>query len=249
MTLLPSNATRLERALEAAAAARIDALNAPIDTLWNAQRCPLPLLPWLAWALSVDHWDEGWTEEQKRAVVERSAKIHRLKGTRGSVEVALAALGFRADLTEWWEPGGSGVPHTVRIDAYGQDVFAAGLTLDARLLASVSRLIDTVKPVHVHYSLRLGRSFSHDRIPRAAMLARRRVTAEGAITTEPRELVVDRVPRAALGARYAARMDGTPAAEPRTISTDAVARQHLAVRAIRSSTTAPTINMEAAYVA
>lgn len=249
MTLMPSNTTVLERTLDELSSARMGRVVAPIETLWSALTCPLDLLPWLAWGLSVEDWNENWTETQKRSVVARSAKIHRLKGTRGAVEAALDALGFRADLTEWWEPGGSGVPHTVRIDAYGQDVFAAGLTLDARLLASISRLIGTVKPVHVHYSLRLGRSFSHDRIPRTATLARRRVLAEGAITTEPRELVVDRVPRAALGSCCVARFAGMPAAAARSISGDPVTRLRISVRAIRSSTTAPNLNPEALYVA
>ncbi len=27
---------------------------------WHPQTCPEALLPWLAWSLSVDEWDESW---------------------------------------------------------------------------------------------------------------------------------------------------------------------------------------------
>lgn len=67
---------------------------ARIRGLWSAERCPAPLLPWLAWALSVDTWSEGWTEETKRRVVAGSIALHRAKGSRASVERAIAAIGL-----------------------------------------------------------------------------------------------------------------------------------------------------------
>ena len=78
--LLPANATPLEKAL-ATASERVDAIPAPIDTLWDPARCPGPLLPWLAWALSVDIWCERWPEAKKRLVCAESITLHRLKGT------------------------------------------------------------------------------------------------------------------------------------------------------------------------
>ena len=78
--LLPANATPFEQAL-AASMRRISDIPAPLDLLWDPQRCPLTLLPWLAWALSVDVWDERWGEDKKRYVCAESFTLHRLKGT------------------------------------------------------------------------------------------------------------------------------------------------------------------------
>jgi len=52
--LLPPNATQAERALSQAIVAR--PLPVDITALWDADRCPAALLPWLAWALSVVEW-------------------------------------------------------------------------------------------------------------------------------------------------------------------------------------------------
>ena len=100
-SLLPPNATPLERALEATFAARLDALpaEAPRDA-WIPARCPEALLPWLAWALSVDRWDPDWTAVIKRSAIASSWIEHARKGTVGAVKRALDAVGAVYDLTE-----------------------------------------------------------------------------------------------------------------------------------------------------
>ncbi len=90
--LLPPNQTRLEASLANAAA--LPHTPEVLALLWDAQRCPVQLLPWLAWALSVDEWSEAWTEAQKRAVVQESIALHRKKGTPWAVKTALAAIGY-----------------------------------------------------------------------------------------------------------------------------------------------------------
>lgn len=77
--MLPANATRYERALVGGMLA--SELPVPIADLWNVDRCPIALLPFLAWAMSVDVWDEAWSETIKRSVVRNSIALHRLKGT------------------------------------------------------------------------------------------------------------------------------------------------------------------------
>ncbi|CAL4868214.1 hypothetical protein MMA231_02489 [Asticcacaulis sp. MM231] len=52
MSVLPPNASHLERALEAAI--QTPALPVPIRDLWSPDRCPVQYLPWLARALSID---------------------------------------------------------------------------------------------------------------------------------------------------------------------------------------------------
>ena len=58
-TLLPPNSSPLERAVEAATTLGIET---PINTLWNPDECQADALPWLAWALHVDNWDDAATE-------------------------------------------------------------------------------------------------------------------------------------------------------------------------------------------
>lgn len=90
-SLLPANSTLLERRLEETNGR----FNPPdvIRNLWNARTCPVGLLPYLAWAMSVDEWDPQWPEERKRTAIEEADFIHRHKGTPGAIKRALAVLG------------------------------------------------------------------------------------------------------------------------------------------------------------
>ena len=75
--------------------------DSPLCDLWDADRCPEPLLIYLAWALSVDNWNEDWGLDVKRQVVKNSLDIHRLKGTTTSLKAAVDALGYGIDLEYW----------------------------------------------------------------------------------------------------------------------------------------------------
>ncbi len=99
--LLPANATHAERALARAIVAR--PLPVDITALWDADRCPTALLPWLAWALSVDEWKAYWPEAVKRARVRTAIAIQRRKGTAGSVRDVVAAFGGSVLIREWWQ--------------------------------------------------------------------------------------------------------------------------------------------------
>lgn len=92
-SLLPPASTPFERAMEATPAARLAALPAVVSSLWKADTCPAPLLPYLAWAVSVDEWDERWSDDRKRAVIRESRLIHQQKGTPAAIRRALASLG------------------------------------------------------------------------------------------------------------------------------------------------------------
>jgi phage tail P2-like protein len=91
--LLPPNATALETAFDGTVAQRIDALPVVIPSLWNADTCPAVLLPYLAWALSVDEWDNTWSIDRKRAVIREARGIHIKKGTPASIRHTLDTLG------------------------------------------------------------------------------------------------------------------------------------------------------------
>ena len=92
-SLLPRNSTPGEMALEQVTGYG-SLLGEPVRPLWNPDTCPAHLLPWLAWALSVDEWDPAWSETTQRSVIRASVGVHRRKGTRAAVEEALGAAGY-----------------------------------------------------------------------------------------------------------------------------------------------------------
>ena len=82
-TLLPANATPLERALAQTILTLLDT-PVPLNQLWDADTCPVSLLPYLASARSVDRWNANWPEEVKRRVVRDAFAVHQRKGTAGA---------------------------------------------------------------------------------------------------------------------------------------------------------------------
>ena len=81
-SLLPPGSTPLERRL-AQTCSGISDLQVPLRDLWNPATCPISFLPYLAWAFSVDRWDEGWTESVKRQVVKDAFYIHQCRAAGG----------------------------------------------------------------------------------------------------------------------------------------------------------------------
>ncbi|WP_196216265.1 phage tail protein I [Vibrio cholerae] len=119
-SLLPKNLGDLERDLDAAIA-RMESIDIPISKLWDPWNCPIDLLPWLAWAVSVDSWESHWSEEIKRKTVANSLDIHRIKGTRPAVELAIQSLGLEYRLLEWFQEYPKAEPGTFKLDVYIED--------------------------------------------------------------------------------------------------------------------------------
>jgi len=140
--LLPSGSSALEVAA-AEACATIEALPVPLRRLWSAQDCPAELLPYLAWAWSVDRWDSGWSESTKRAVVAASEYVHRHKGTIGSIRRVVEPLGYLIRIIEWWKTGD--VPGTFRLDV---GVLDTGITEE--MYNELERLIADARPCSRH---------------------------------------------------------------------------------------------------
>ncbi|WP_413742301.1 phage tail protein I [Sodalis sp. RH15] len=140
--LLPVGSSQLEVAA-AEACARLGELAVPLRTLWNPDACPLPLLPYLAWAFSVDRWDESWSEEAKRAVVRASFFIHKHKGTIGALRRVVEPLGYLIQVTEWWQT--DDVPGTFRLDV---GMVETGITEE--IYSELLRLVNDAKPVSRH---------------------------------------------------------------------------------------------------
>ncbi|UPT55463.1 phage tail protein I [Dickeya zeae] len=141
-SLLPPSASDFMRHV-ASSTQRLSEIAVDMDTLWDAERCPAQLLPYLAWALSVDRWDKRWSEQTKRQVIKAAWLVHRQKGTIAALRRVVEPFGYLIRITEWWQTGG--VPGTFRLDIGVQD---AGITEETYL--ELERLIADAKPVSRH---------------------------------------------------------------------------------------------------
>ncbi|MEG8837836.1 phage tail protein I [Klebsiella quasipneumoniae] len=141
-SMLPPGSSALERRL-AQACSGISDLNVPLRDLWNPWKCPAKFLPYLAWAFSVDSWDENWSEAEKRSVIGEAFWLHQRKGTVAALRRVVEKMGYSLSITEWWEvadPAG-----TFRLET---DVNDIGIT--SRMLDELTRLINETKPVSRH---------------------------------------------------------------------------------------------------
>ncbi|WP_084380597.1 phage tail protein I [Pseudomonas mucidolens] len=142
--LLPANATPLERQV-AQALAQIQRVPIPLRQLCNPDTCPAELLPYLAWAFSVDRWDGKWTEAAKRAAIRSSHYIHSRKGTIGALRRVVEPLGYLIEVLEWWQAVPLGVPGTFAIKV---GVLETGITEE--MYQELTWLIDDARPVTRH---------------------------------------------------------------------------------------------------
>ncbi|HBW2812209.1 TPA: phage tail protein I [Klebsiella pneumoniae] len=141
-SLMATGSSLLEQRA-AAACASISDLSVPLRDLWNPWKCPASFLPYLAWAFSVDGWDESWNEQEKRTVISESFWLHQRKGTIAAIRHVVEKLGYSMSIEEWWkvaDPAG-----TFRLEV---DVGDIGIT--SRMLDELTRLIDGTKPVSRH---------------------------------------------------------------------------------------------------
>ncbi|RMM92851.1 phage tail protein I [Pseudomonas savastanoi] len=141
-SLLPLNSTPLERAIEVATD---EVTQIPLRTLYNPQTCPAHLLYHLAWAWSVDRWDDEWSEPVKRAAIAASFFIHARKGTIGAIRRVVEPLGYLIDVLEWWETVPQGTPGTFALKV---GVLDTGITEE--MYQELTALIDDAKPVSRH---------------------------------------------------------------------------------------------------
>jgi phage tail P2-like protein len=130
--LLPANSSAQERALEGATAL-IERVPVRVREVWNPDTCPPEVLPWLAWAFSVDDWSPLWDEQQKRQVIKNSIIVHRYKGTIGAVREAIAALGANSQVVEWFQNDPEGTPYTFSLRVDVDQVGASQEFFDALL--------------------------------------------------------------------------------------------------------------------
>nr|WP_314493268.1 phage tail protein I [uncultured Pseudomonas sp.] len=141
-SLLPSNSTQLERAVEAASR---DPAGIPLRALYNADTCPAHLLHQLAWAWSVDRWDDTWSESVKRSVIRSTFYIHAYKGTIGALRRVVEPFGYLIEVVEWFETTPLGVPGTFALRVGVSD---SGISEET--YRELSALLDDARPVSRH---------------------------------------------------------------------------------------------------
>ncbi len=153
-SLLPPNSTATERALEYAMG-RIEDVPNPVATVRDPAQCPAPLLPWLAWAHSVDEWSEHWTEETKRQVIADSALQHSRRGTVGAIEDAVGIWSGAVSVRVWHESDPPGPPFTLSVTVAGGT--AAGSNGDA--VGKIDAAIRLNKSARDGYTLTVGAEY------------------------------------------------------------------------------------------
>ncbi|HCM7226987.1 TPA: phage tail protein I [Klebsiella aerogenes] len=141
-SLLPPSASGFMRCTEKGTES-ISAIPVDLRKLWNADECPVDLLPYLAWALSVDRWDKNWSEQTKRQVIKASWLVHRQKGTIAALRRVVEPFGFLLRVIEWWQSDET--PGTFRLEIGVQE---QGITEESYL--ELERLIDDAKPRSRH---------------------------------------------------------------------------------------------------
>lgn len=141
-SLLSINSSQLERAIEVATD---EVTEIPLRTLYNPDTCPAHLLHQLAWAWSVDRWDNNWSVPIKRAAIRSAFYVHAHKGTIGALRRVVEPLGYLIEVQEWWETTPKGVPGTFALKV---GVLETGITEEA--YQELTWLIDDARPVSRH---------------------------------------------------------------------------------------------------
>lgn len=143
-SILPSSASDFEKKLDSALA-HITDFSIPTEHLWNPWLCPIDALPYLAWAMNVDRWDDNWSEQVKRQVVAVAPEIYRIKGTRRALDLALSALNLSLEVVEWHEKVPRGQRGTFSVNVYSDKT-----PVTNELAHEVIKTIDNVKRRSAH---------------------------------------------------------------------------------------------------
>lgn len=153
--LLPPSAERLERAI-AEAAGDIERVPVVIREIWDPDTCPANVLPWLAWAFSIDDWDDNWSEQHQRDSIRVAIVGQRHKGSIGAVRNALGALGIEARVQEWFAQKPSGTPYTfwLWLEAEQTPVTTEGIEQALKIIERLKSLRSHLNKIQVRATSR-----------------------------------------------------------------------------------------------
>lgn len=120
-SLLPENATPLERAFERAFADLLDEIDAPFPELLDPQQTPVEFLSYLGADCGVSEWNATAPETEKRATVAAAWPTKRLAGTRRALELAVRSLGLEPEVIAWHKADPQGNPYHLHVAAVNND--------------------------------------------------------------------------------------------------------------------------------
>ncbi|HDZ9268244.1 phage tail protein I [Vibrio cholerae] len=146
LSTLPPSASKLERILEQIFWEEIGLIERDIRDFMNPWKCREDLLPYLAWELSVDDWDDNWSLSTKRRVCATALDIHTYKGTRYAIDKSIEAI--RADslrAVEWFEDESNLKPGQFRVDLISDQS-----PVDATTIPEIVRAIQNAKNTRSH---------------------------------------------------------------------------------------------------
>ena len=148
-SILPKNASYLELSLEKTVSKFLEPktfLKKSFDdiflSLWDYRSCDESLLPYLAWALGVEIWNDGMSLSQKRQIIKTYLKIRKLRGTVWGLHLAFEALGVDARIKE---NASADDPYFFKLSVSG--------AIDPKLKDQLYEIIDILKPLRTHYVL------------------------------------------------------------------------------------------------
>lgn len=170
--LLPYNASPLERDISDVAA-RVNDIPVDIASIWNPMTCPIALLPWLAWSLSIDNWRPEWGDDEKRAAVASAIEDQRHKGTRRTVQSVLESFDSLLSIVEWFEQSPAGTPYTfeVILPLIDGDGVAGGTRVSEQFVLDIVQAVSRAKPVRAHFELVQQLELAATALPFSAALA------------------------------------------------------------------------------
>jgi len=116
-SLLPTNSSPLEKALDLGFGQLLDRIAPPFPELMSPANTPAAFLPYLAADRGVSEWDAGASEPEKRLTVSLSWQIQRQAGTNKALSHAVESLGFTPNISAWYEQRPLGNPYTFDVQA------------------------------------------------------------------------------------------------------------------------------------
>lgn len=139
-SLLPPNATRLEKALEQTAA-RISNLPVPFIELNRIDSCPESHLAWLAWEHRVEYWQSNWNIGQKRQAISAAKDFNAGRGTPATLKALINAVVSQDQyqLKAWHQLVPKGQPYTFTV------IISEQVMLSIEQLAKLHTAIDATK--------------------------------------------------------------------------------------------------------
>jgi phage tail-like protein len=138
-----------------------------LHEFFDARLTPEKYLPWLASWLAMPLL-EGWDEEKRREIIQRTPELYRLRGTAAGLKLALRLFAdVKAEIIEgqWPYPGmvigkssTIGKDTTLSPPVFVSQCFTVKLPgqkneVPRERLRTVHALVETEKPAHAHYAV------------------------------------------------------------------------------------------------